>query len=53
MHLGSGLPNAEIAERMSISVTMVKTHVTAIMDKTGSRSRVHLALLAVRAGRVS
>jgi DNA-binding NarL/FixJ family response regulator len=53
LHLGSGLPNAEIAERMSISVTTVKTHVTAIMDKTGSRSRVHLALLAVRAGLVS
>ena len=52
-HLGSGLPNAEIAERMSISVTTVKTHLTAVMDKTGSRSRVHLALLAVRAGLVS
>lgn len=52
-HLGSGLPNAEIAERLSISVTTVKTHVTALMDKTGSRSRVHLALLAVRAGLVT
>jgi len=52
-HLGAGLPNAQIAERMSISVTTVKTHITAVMDKTGSRSRVHLALLAVRAGLVS
>jgi len=53
MHLGTGLTNAEIAERMAISVTTVKTHITAVMDKTGSRSRVHLALLAVRAGLAS
>ncbi|MTD17439.1 response regulator [Nakamurella sp. YIM 132087] len=50
--LGAGMSNAEIAAVMNISVTTVKTHVTGIMDKTGSRSRVHLAVLAVRAGLV-
>jgi hypothetical protein len=35
---------------MHISVTTVKTHVASIMDKTGSRSRVQLAVLAVRHG---
>jgi len=50
--LGYGLSNAEIAERLTVSVTTVKTHIAAVMDKTGSRSRVHLALLAVRAGLV-
>ena len=53
VHLGHGLSNADIAEQLSVSVTTVKTHIAAVMDKTGSRSRVHLALLAVRAGLVS
>jgi len=52
VHLGHGLSNADIAEQLSVSVTTVKTHIAAVMDKTGSRSRVHLALLAVRAGLV-
>nr|WP_328841964.1 response regulator transcription factor [Nakamurella leprariae] len=49
-HLGSGLSNGDIATLMHISVTTVKTHVASIMDKTGSRSRVQLAVLAVRHG---
>jgi DNA-binding NarL/FixJ family response regulator len=50
--LGYGLSNAEIAERLTVSVTTLKTHIASVMNKTGSRSRVHLALLAVRAGLV-
>jgi DNA-binding NarL/FixJ family response regulator len=50
--LGYGLSNADIAEQLRVSVTTVKTHIAAVMDKTGSRSRVHLALLAVRSGLV-
>lgn len=34
-----GLPNAEIANRLGIAVTTVKTHVTRILAKTGSVDR--------------
>lgn len=47
--VGEGLSNGEIAERMHIGVTTVKTHITALMTKTGSPNRVRLALLAHRA----
>ncbi|MBG0560266.1 response regulator transcription factor [Actinoplanes aureus] len=47
--VGEGLSNTEIAERMHIGVTTVKTHITALMTKTGSPNRVRLALLAHRA----
>ncbi|MFC7527497.1 response regulator [Actinoplanes sp. GCM10030250] len=47
--VGEGLSNNEIAERMHIGVTTVKTHITALMTKTGSPNRVRLALLAHRA----
>jgi DNA-binding NarL/FixJ family response regulator len=46
--VGEGLSNTEIAERMHIGVTTVKTHITALMTKTGSPNRVRLALLAHR-----
>ncbi|WP_116101844.1 response regulator [Amycolatopsis thermalba] len=46
--VGMGLSNADIAARMHVGVTTVKTHVANLMDKTGSPSRVHLAILAVR-----
>ncbi|MEU4427371.1 response regulator transcription factor [Actinoplanes sp. NPDC024001] len=48
--VGEGLSNTEIAERMHIGVTTVKTHITALMSKTGSPNRVRLALLAHHAG---
>ena len=47
--VGEGLSNAEIGERMHIGVTTVKTHITALMSKTGSPNRIRLALLAVNA----
>jgi DNA-binding NarL/FixJ family response regulator len=46
--LGLGLTNQEIAERLHIGVTTVKTHVGNLMERTGSPNRVHLAILAVR-----
>jgi DNA-binding NarL/FixJ family response regulator len=46
--LGGGLTNLEIAERLHIGVTTVKTHVANLMERTGSPNRVHLAILAVR-----
>ncbi|WP_328331812.1 MULTISPECIES: response regulator transcription factor [unclassified Streptomyces] len=51
--LGQGLSNQDIAGRLGIGVGTVKTHVGAILDKTGSASRVQAALLAHRAGLAS
>ncbi|MFD7498068.1 response regulator [Streptomyces sp. NPDC059832] len=48
--LGEGLSNQGIAERLVIGIGTVKTHVSAILEKTGSTSRVQAALLAHRAG---
>jgi len=49
--VGEGLTNAEIADRLHIGVTTVKTHITALMTKTDSPNRVRLALLARHGGR--
>ncbi|MDK9499492.1 MULTISPECIES: response regulator [Streptomyces] len=51
--LGEGLSNQEIAARLGIGTGTVKTHVGAILDKTGSASRVQAALLAHRTGLAS
>lgn len=48
--LGEGLSNQDIAERLAIGIGTVKTHVGAILEKTGSTSRVQAALLAHHAG---
>ncbi|SDM84161.1 response regulator [Allokutzneria albata] len=48
--LGDGLANAEIAERLNLGVTTVKTHVAGLMGKTGRANRVQLAILAVQLG---
>ncbi|WP_308403773.1 response regulator transcription factor [Streptomyces rhizoryzae] len=51
--LGEGLSNQRIAERLGIGIGTVKTHVRAVLDKTGSASRVQAALLAHRTGLAS
>ncbi|APU41234.1 MULTISPECIES: response regulator [unclassified Streptomyces] len=51
--LGEGLSNQDIAGRLGIGVGTVKTHVGAILEKTGSASRVQAALLAHRTGLAS
>ncbi|WP_327155000.1 response regulator [Streptomyces tubercidicus] len=51
--LGQGLSNRDIAGRLGIGVGTVKTYVGAILDKTGSASRVQAALLAHRTGLAS
>ncbi|RSS56772.1 response regulator transcription factor [Streptomyces sp. WAC01280] len=48
--LGEGLSNQDIADRLAIGIGTVKTHVGAILEKTGSTSRVQAALLAHQAG---
>ncbi|MCG5436057.1 response regulator transcription factor [Micromonospora foliorum] len=44
--VAEGLSNAEIADRLHIGVTTVKTHITSLMTKTDSPNRVRLALFA-------
>ncbi|MEU1689175.1 response regulator transcription factor [Micromonospora sp. NPDC005707] len=48
--IGAGLNNNEIADRLYLSMSTVKTHVTNVLAKTGSRDRVRAAILAIRAG---
>lgn len=48
--VGAGLNNAEIAERLHLSMSSVKTHVSNVLAKTQSRDRVQAAILAIRAG---
>ncbi len=48
--IGSGLNNTEIAGRLYLSMSSVKTHVGNVLNKTHSRDRVQAAILAIRAG---
>jgi DNA-binding NarL/FixJ family response regulator len=48
--VAAGHSNQEIAQRLHLGVTTVKTHVGSLMNKTGAHNRIRLAVLAVRAG---
>lgn len=48
--VGRGLANAQIADRLFMSVPTVKTHVSRILAKLGLGNRVQIALLAHDAG---
>lgn len=47
-----GLSNDEIAGRLHLSVATVKTHVGAVLTKTGARDRTQAVVAAYRAGTV-
>ncbi|HET7304344.1 MAG TPA: response regulator transcription factor [Segeticoccus sp.] len=48
--VGEGLTNEEIAERLFLSPTTAKTHVSRAMVKVGARDRAQLVVLAYEGG---
>ena len=51
--IARGLTNQELCDHLWLSMPTVKTHVSHLLSKTGSRDRVQLVLLALRTGLVS
>ena len=50
--VGAGMSNSEIAVRLHLGITTVKTHVSSAMEKLNLRNRVQAAVVAHRVGLV-
>lgn len=50
--IAAGDSNREIAVKLNISLQTVKHHLTSVFDKTGTSTRLELALFAIRQGMV-
>jgi DNA-binding NarL/FixJ family response regulator len=48
-----GWTNNEIAEKMHISISTVKTHIASLMSKLNARNRVEIAMWAYETGRIN
>ncbi|MGW7430597.1 response regulator transcription factor [Streptomyces sp. NPDC054861] len=48
--MATGLTNAEIAARMGVGPATTKTHVAAVLAKTGARDRTQAVILAYESG---
>jgi DNA-binding NarL/FixJ family response regulator len=51
--VGRGLSNTEIADRLCITMTTVKTYVGRLLTKLNARDRVHLVIIAYEVGLVT
>ncbi|MPY57058.1 response regulator transcription factor [Streptomyces spongiae] len=49
-YMAAGLTNAEIATRMGVGPATVKTHVAAVLAKTGARDRTQAVIAAYESG---
>ncbi|MEU4931551.1 response regulator transcription factor [Streptomyces yokosukanensis] len=49
-HMADGLTNAEIARRLEVGPATVKSHVAAVLAKTGARDRTQAVIAAYEAG---
>jgi DNA-binding NarL/FixJ family response regulator len=52
-YVASGLRNVEVAERLSITESTVKTHLNNIFQKLGLRDRLELTHYAIKTGMVA